>query len=97
MAEITPNSNGTVSFEWQSPFGHANLEIKLTRYSFFVKFALGGQTPLYGPAASTPDVIRLDRSCAPFSRHWSAIHSAYTFRQMTAANPAAALYDHCCR
>jgi len=57
LPEITPNSNGTISFEWQSPFGHANLEMGLTRYSFFVQLARGPTIPLDGPAASVPDVL----------------------------------------
>jgi hypothetical protein len=57
LPEITPNSNGTVSFEWQSTFGHANLEIGLTRYSFFVKLARGPTIPFDGAAASMPGAI----------------------------------------
>lgn len=57
LPEITPNANGTVSFEWQSSFGHANLEIGLTRYSFFVQLAGGPTVPLDGAAASVPDVL----------------------------------------
>jgi hypothetical protein len=35
-ADIAPNPNGTVSLEWQSDFGTAQLEIGETRCSFFM-------------------------------------------------------------
>lgn len=35
--ELTPNSNGTISMEWESQHGSASLEIGKTRYSFYVK------------------------------------------------------------
>jgi hypothetical protein len=57
VPEIIPNSNGTVSFEWQSPLGHANLEIGLTRFSFFVALSPGPTIPLDGAASSVPDVL----------------------------------------
>lgn len=34
--EISPTVNGTIAFEWESPRGIAQLEIGVTRYSFFV-------------------------------------------------------------
>jgi hypothetical protein len=35
--EITPNSNGTLSFEWETNQGTGQLEIGRTRYSFCVQ------------------------------------------------------------
>lgn len=40
-ADITPNPNGTVSFEWESERGTAYLELGRTRFSFYIK-PLGG-------------------------------------------------------
>jgi hypothetical protein len=34
--EINPNSNGTLSFEWETKAGTAHLEIGNTKYSFYV-------------------------------------------------------------
>jgi len=34
--EIAPNSNGTISLDWETEFGAAHLEIGLTRYSFYM-------------------------------------------------------------
>jgi hypothetical protein len=39
--EISPNPNGTVSFEWETDAGVGHLEIGRTRYSFYVKPAAG--------------------------------------------------------
>jgi len=36
MPDITPNPNGTVSFEWESPAGIGHLEIGRTRCSFSI-------------------------------------------------------------
>jgi hypothetical protein len=38
---ITPHPNGTVAFEWESPFGEAYLEIGKTRFSFYAKPSVG--------------------------------------------------------
>jgi hypothetical protein len=35
--ELIPNSNGTISMEWESRHGSACLEIGKTRYSFYIK------------------------------------------------------------
>jgi hypothetical protein len=35
--EITPNPNGTLSFEWETNRGFGQLEIGRTRYSFYVQ------------------------------------------------------------
>jgi len=41
--EINPNSNGTLSFEWETNAGTAHLEIGNTKYSFYVS-PNGGRT-----------------------------------------------------
>lgn len=33
--EVTPTLNGTISFEWETDFGHAHLEIGFTKYSMY--------------------------------------------------------------
>lgn len=35
-ADVAPNSNGTISLEWATDFGTAQLEIGLTRCSFYI-------------------------------------------------------------
>jgi len=39
--EITPNPNGTLSFEWETDAGVSCLEIGRTRYSFYVRPSSG--------------------------------------------------------
>jgi len=39
--QVTPNPNGTFSFEWETNHGTAHLEIGRTRYSFYVKPIVG--------------------------------------------------------
>src|SRR5262245_6918574 len=34
--DITPNSNGTISFEWETPHGVSHLEIGRTKFSFYI-------------------------------------------------------------
>ena len=41
MPDITPNPNGTISFEWESSYGVGHLEIGRTKYSFYIKPASG--------------------------------------------------------
>lgn len=43
LPDIFPNPNGTISMEWETERGVANLEIGRSRYSFFL-------TPTAGPA-----------------------------------------------
>lgn len=57
VPDITPNTNGTVSFEWETQFGHAHLEIGLTRYSFYVQLSNGATIPLGGSASALPSSI----------------------------------------
>jgi len=42
--EITPNPNGTMSFEWETDQGFGQLEIGRTRYSFCVQLHNGSPT-----------------------------------------------------
>lgn len=51
-AEIFPNSNGTITFEWESPRGLANLEIGKSRFSFYLQLP-----PLFIPAEGLIDEI----------------------------------------
>jgi hypothetical protein len=52
--DITPNPNGTLSFEWETPRGVAHLEVGQTKMSFYIK-------PLVGEAifidANTSDML----------------------------------------
>jgi len=45
FAEIDPNPNGTISFEWESKLGLAYLELGRTKFSFFIKPEQGA--PIY--------------------------------------------------
>jgi hypothetical protein len=49
--DITPNPNGTVSFEWESPRGKAHLEIGQTRLSFYITPVAG--TPIFKDASAS--------------------------------------------
>lgn len=46
--DVTPNSNGTVSLEWESKIGFAHLEIGLTKFALFIKPISGASTFLDG-------------------------------------------------
>lgn len=48
--EISPDSNGTISFEWASQKGFAHLEIGNHLYSFYVRSS-GGFEPFEGEVA----------------------------------------------
>jgi hypothetical protein len=39
--QVTPNSSGTFSFEWETNYGSAHLEIGRTKYSFYVRPIVG--------------------------------------------------------
>jgi hypothetical protein len=39
--DITPNPNGTLSFEWETQRGVAHLEVGQTRMSFYIKSLVG--------------------------------------------------------
>jgi hypothetical protein len=50
IPELTPNPNGTLSCEWESPEGYAQLEIGMTRFSFYVSPKAGASIPGDGQA-----------------------------------------------
>jgi hypothetical protein len=39
--DIAPNSNGTISLDWETKFGAAHLEVGLSRYSFYMDTNVG--------------------------------------------------------
>lgn len=41
IPDITPNPNGTISFEWETHEGFAHFEIGRTKYSFYIKPTVG--------------------------------------------------------
>ena len=49
--EVLPNSNGTVSLEWERRDGKAYLEIGNTQFSFFFRSRDSGAAYAFGPAA----------------------------------------------
>ncbi|MGQ3824242.1 hypothetical protein [Pseudomonas alliivorans] len=52
--DFTPNSNGTISFEWESPSGLAHLEIGKSRYAFFIRLENGRKYIHDGAADDVP-------------------------------------------
>ncbi len=50
IPEIAPNPNGTISMEWESEAGIAQLEIGLSRWSFFIERKGGAPILEDGPA-----------------------------------------------
>lgn len=56
--EIVPNTNGTISFELESPTGFAHIEIGKTKISFFAKSAEGDRFTFDG------NLEEFDRSMA---------------------------------
>jgi hypothetical protein len=59
VPEINPNSNGTLSFEWETNAGKAHLEIGNTKYSFYVS-PKAGKTILY--EGGVEDTLRFQGS-----------------------------------
>ena len=57
IPEFTPNPNGTLSCEWESPEGHAHLEIGMTRFSFYVSPKAGASIPGDGQAIDVSSQI----------------------------------------
>ena len=53
--EITPTSNGTITFEWESSEGNALIEIGRTRYSGHIQPRHGQTFYLQGGLATEPD------------------------------------------
>ncbi len=58
---VAPHPNGTITFEWESPFGEAYLEIGQTRYSFYVKPIVGKAIFLEGKTDS-PEIYPMAKS-----------------------------------
>lgn len=56
VPDILPNSNGTLSFEWETAAGSGHLEIGQTRFSFYLKSSAIGAMPILvdGQAANIP-------------------------------------------
>jgi hypothetical protein len=50
--DITPNPNGTISFEWSSPRGEAHIEMGKTRYVGIVRPKGSGDIQLSGETAT---------------------------------------------
>lgn len=57
VPDIVPNSNGTISFEWETAHGFAHLEIGKTRFSFYLKLRAGAPTSLSGDANNMPSEV----------------------------------------
>ena len=48
--DVIPNSNGTISFEWENSIGIGHLEIGKTKFSFYIKRQTGDPTLVDGLA-----------------------------------------------
>lgn len=48
--EMTPNPNGTLSFEWETQNGAAHLEVGQTTFSFYIRPRVGVPILFGGPA-----------------------------------------------
>ncbi len=55
--DLTPNSNGTISFEWESATGFAHLEVGKSRYAFFIKLESGDRFVRDGEASSVESLL----------------------------------------
>jgi len=61
---VAPHPNGTITLEWESPFGDAYLEIGQTRYSFYAKPTVGEAILLEGAT----DMVRIDLMASTITR-----------------------------
>lgn len=57
LPDIVPNSNGTITLEWETPDGEANLEVGITRFSFLVQATNGKPIVREGIATNIPDWV----------------------------------------
>jgi hypothetical protein len=57
LPDLTPNSNGTISMEWESADGLAHLEIGKSRYAFFIRMKNGERVILDGSSEDIPHLI----------------------------------------
>lgn len=53
--DIQPNSNGTISFEWDAPRGIAQLEIGSSKLSLYIKTHIG--EPIFVSASSSLQIV----------------------------------------
>jgi hypothetical protein len=86
--DITPNANGTVSFEWETPRGIGHLEVGRTKFSFYIKPASG--TPLLVDG----DINQITEDFGRVVAIWlfPAQHGAKTMTTITYALSACRLY-----
>lgn len=75
IPEIVPNSNGTLSFEWETAAGGGHLEIGQTRFSFYLK-----------PNAVGPKPILMDGKADDIPVQIGAYVSAVLFPERLMAN-----------
>lgn len=54
-ADISPNNNGTISFEWSSKSGRSHLEIGKDEYSFYLKPKIGNTIYAQGKTSEWSD------------------------------------------
>ncbi|MFZ4699152.1 MAG: hypothetical protein ACOYMG_03795 [Candidatus Methylumidiphilus sp.] len=58
--DLTPNTNGTISMEWETRAGIAHLEVGKTRYSLYIKRLIGNAVLRDGKSATlAADVANL--------------------------------------
>ena len=74
VPDIVPNSNGTLSFEWETAAGYGHLEIGQTRFSFYLKPNGVGSTStlMDGQAADVPADIGAYVTAVLFPERWLA-------------------------
>lgn len=75
LPDVTPNANGTISFEWETSGLVAGLEIGATRFSFFLRPRSGSSTYADGDASliSQRGIGQIIAShLFPFGRDWVA-------------------------
>ena len=75
VPDVVPNSNGTLSFEWETAAGFGHLEIGQTRFSFYLK-----------PNAVGSKSILADGQAADIPMDIGAYVSAVLFPERLAAN-----------
>lgn len=76
--EITPNPNGTVSFEWETHYGLAHLEIGMTRFSLYIKSEASHTIHLDGRA----DQIDSDLGYRIAARLYPSLNNAETITKL---------------
>lgn len=79
LPEIYPNTNGTMTFEWESSKGVAHLELGTERYSYFLKPA-SGQSIFSNGMLDGLDVNVLAANVE------NALYPSYSFQRRTSAS-----------